>query len=208
MLISPNASSNYSTITTENLWFLFNIKLNCRIDLTKFIMDDMVRTIQGDIKNLLYGMLISEIIDYFNVDTRCDPSKNHALFNLIDEHSIKKLDFEFRNNNWSRKGAVNNPIFDEEENKGESSAYRSGLFIAQPSAPISTTFDVEQAFIRLFLFMKTMDFRLTTRMNLVEVQNHEMLKRQKDLKDPFRSQVPHHHAFSLETFILLHFWIV
>ncbi|EOY22047.1 Uncharacterized protein TCM_014239 [Theobroma cacao] len=133
-------------------------------------------------------MLISEIIDYFKVGTRCDMPKNHALFNPIEEYIIKKLGFKFRNNSWVRKGVVDNPVFDKEGNEGKQSAYHSGLSTAQPSAPISTTFDVEKAFTRLFSFMETMDSRLTACMDLFEVQNQEMLLCQKYLEDQFCSQ--------------------
>ncbi|EOY32176.1 Uncharacterized protein TCM_039758 [Theobroma cacao] len=161
-------SSNYSTITQEDLWFLFHIKYNCRIDVGKFIMDDMLHTIQGGIKNLFYGMLINEIINYFKVDNCCDLPKNHSLFNFIDEHSIKKLGFELKNNTWVKKRLINNSVFNDKRNEGEPSTYPNGLSSAQLSAPMSTTFNVRQAFTRLISFVETMDSRLTARMIVIE----------------------------------------
>ncbi|EOY26015.1 Uncharacterized protein TCM_027407 [Theobroma cacao] len=90
------------------------LKWNRRIDIAKFIMDDMLRTIQRGIQNLFYGMLVSAIIDNFSVDTQCDPPKSHALFNPIDEHIVKKLGFKLKNDNWVRKGVLDLSVIDDE----------------------------------------------------------------------------------------------
>ncbi|EOY31742.1 Uncharacterized protein TCM_038859 [Theobroma cacao] len=152
------------------------------IDLAKFIMDDMLHTIQRGIKNLFYGMLVSEMIDYSSIDTQRDPLKSHVLFNHIDEHTVNKLDFECKNGNWVRKGVVDLLVFDDEGlkgregNEGESSAYLAGPSTVQPSAPpMSTTFDIEHAFTQLLSYMETMDSHLITSMDILEAQNHEIL---------------------------------
>ncbi|EOY13998.1 Uncharacterized protein TCM_033004 [Theobroma cacao] len=129
--ICPHGS-NYSMVTQKDLQFLFNIKLNYQINVIKFITDDMLHTIQWGIKNLLYGMLVSEIIDFFFVDTQCDPPKSHALFNPSDEHTVKKIGFELKNGNWVKKGVVDLLVFDDEGveaikiMRGEPSTYLAG----------------------------------------------------------------------------------
>ncbi|EOY09261.1 Uncharacterized protein TCM_024678 [Theobroma cacao] len=84
-------------------------------------------------KTFFYGILVSEITDFSSANTRCDPPKSHALFNPIDEHTVKKLGFELKNGKWVRKGVIDLRVHDDEavegdeDNEVESNAYSTSL---------------------------------------------------------------------------------
>ncbi|EOY26246.1 Uncharacterized protein TCM_027709 [Theobroma cacao] len=61
---------NYSTIKSEDFWFLYCIKSNHHVNLAKFILDDMLKIINKSDKTFLYGMAINAIIDSKGINTR------------------------------------------------------------------------------------------------------------------------------------------
>ncbi|EOY13969.1 Uncharacterized protein TCM_032909 [Theobroma cacao] len=151
-------------------------------------------------------MLINEIVDYFTANTHCDQPKTHAVFNPMDKHTIKKLGFEFKNSTWVRKRTINLLVFDNEVhegnegNEGELRTYPSGPSSAYPNAPMSTTFDVEHAFTRLFSYMETMDSRLTTGMDVWRYKIMRYCNANKAWRMSSILDFHHYNEFSWETF--------
>ncbi|EOY21611.1 Uncharacterized protein TCM_013537 [Theobroma cacao] len=155
-ILQPH-NTNYSTIESEDFWFLYHIKSNPHVKLAKFILDNMLKIINKSRTTLIYGMAISVIIDSVGIITRCDPPKHHAMHMKIIEHAINKLGFVYVNHFCVRKEIVNELDIVEDEVRDDTFAELSVAPNTAPNAaarvhpsvgpnfpPMSTTFDFEE----------------------------------------------------------------
>ncbi|EOY00138.1 Uncharacterized protein TCM_009689 [Theobroma cacao] len=136
---------------------------------------NMLKVINKSRKTLLYGMVISAIIDLVGINTRCDPPKQHAMHTTINEHAINKLGLLFVNKTWAQKETMVKLEIVRDEESDDSRPELNANPSVDPSAnpsyqPMSTAFEFEQAFTRFLSYMESIDARIVGRLITLEAQ--------------------------------------
>ncbi|EOY26571.1 Uncharacterized protein TCM_028378 [Theobroma cacao] len=191
--------TKYSSVKNEEMWFMYLIKEKTKFELANFIFDDMWKVVTGARKGMMYGMVISEILNFHRLDTSCDPLVPHPLHYKLNSYTIKKLDYENRNGVWVPNWFVQEENNEEEEKEqevrkeGEAFDQQVECSVA-PDTSHHHISNIEQTLTNLFGYVQSMDTRLMgqmitldTRMRALNAHMDGLETRLTALKNGFHS---------------------
>ncbi|EOY08945.1 Uncharacterized protein TCM_024240 [Theobroma cacao] len=85
--------SKHSLVTGEDLWFLHHIKAQTPIDLASFIFANMKKIIVGTKTSLIYGQVITRLLQHFNIDISLDDAVSQPKNINLDKATISRIGY-------------------------------------------------------------------------------------------------------------------
>lgn len=97
--------SKHSTVSVEDMWFMYHIKRMTLIDLAHFIFKDMDSLTKRVRNNRVHGMAISQMLGQWKVDISIDKPIMSNEVKFLDKGNLGRIGFKYdaTKNGWVKE---------------------------------------------------------------------------------------------------------